>query len=125
MAQSPSPRLNRTPEKSRSGTNAARLKFCGTIKLIKQLTWKAGVIGKWNEKPNGVWQFRLRNGAVMSWSSTKGTIWFDGPLEAREDLYRCISIALHRWVYPVSTAWNSHINSQTAHRRRLVRRYRR
>ena len=79
--------------------NMPNLKFCGSPDQIKRLTWGAGVRGVWSEKPPGIWQFRLRNGAVMSWSSTKGTVWFGGPREAQDEFYQGIKAALHDSIY--------------------------
>jgi hypothetical protein len=56
-----------------------KLIYRGTIGELRRLTWTAGVRGRWNPLPHGVWQFRCRDGAGMNWSSTRGTIWFDGP----------------------------------------------
>ncbi len=89
-----------TNESSSPQQGSLKLKFCGSLAAIKKLTWDAGVRGNWTARPNQVWLFRLRNGAGMLWSSTKGTLWFDGPPAARDELSRVVTAALHRSMYP-------------------------
>jgi hypothetical protein len=75
----------------------SRPKFRGTIQDLRRLTWFAGVRGRWREGPNGVWRFSCFDGAGMNWSSTRGTLWFDGP--DVEELRRAILEALRARVY--------------------------
>lgn len=42
--------------------------------------------GEWEAQPNGVWTLRCRDRAGMHWSETKGTVWFDGPLNLKDSL---------------------------------------
>jgi hypothetical protein len=67
----------------RSGEHApvskTKLRYQGTIEELRRLTWFAEVKGRWKPQPNGVWRFGCRDGSGMNWSSTRGTIWFDGP----------------------------------------------
>jgi hypothetical protein len=74
-----------------------RLKVRGTIRDLRNLTWSAGVRGRWQETQNGVWRFSCVDGAGMNWSSTRGTLWFDGV--NAEELRRAILEALHARVY--------------------------
>jgi hypothetical protein len=57
----------------------SKLKYQGKINELRRVTWYADVRGRWEKCPNGVWRFRCRDGAGMNWSSTRGTLWFDGP----------------------------------------------
>jgi predicted nucleotide-binding protein len=53
--------------------------FNGNIDDLKAGVAATGIEGAWEEKPNACWKFTARDRAGMNWSSTKGTIWFDGP----------------------------------------------
>jgi hypothetical protein len=82
----PRPRQVRTEQTRHtrsSGEHApaskSKLKYQGTIKELRRVTWYANVRGRWKELPHGVWRFSCRDGAGMNWSSTRGTLWFDGP----------------------------------------------
>ncbi len=74
-----------------------RVKFRGTIRDVRNLTWFAGVRGQWQEMQHGVWRFSCADGAGMNWSSTRGTLWFDGVNV--EELRRAILDALHASVH--------------------------
>ena len=72
-------------------------KFCGSLQDLMQVLTGLGISGDWQEEPNRVWQFRCPDRAGMHWSGTKGTVWFDGPAEAKA--------ALQAKVEPVIGAW--------------------
>ena len=93
----PERRSIRASGKGQEPPGKGKLKFRGTIQHLRQLTWFAQVRGDWERKPNNVWRFVCRNGAGMNWSSTKGTLWFDGP--EVEELRRAVKRALDDWVY--------------------------
>lgn len=61
-------------------------KFHGSIEELKKLLLAAGCDGEWRELPNGVYKLTTRDRAGMNWSASKGTIWFDGPTDARASL---------------------------------------
>jgi hypothetical protein len=61
-------------------------KFFGSLQDLMQAIARLGINGHWREEPSRVWQFRCPNRAGMHWSETKGTIWFDGPAEAKAAL---------------------------------------
>lgn len=42
--------------------------------------------GTWEPEPNGVFMLRTNCGVNMHWSSTKKTVWFDGPDAAQKQL---------------------------------------
>ena len=52
-----------------------KLQYQGTINELRRLTWYADVRGRWEKCPK--WCLALPLG--MNWSSTRGTLWFDGP----------------------------------------------
>jgi hypothetical protein len=74
-----------------------QLKFHGTINELQRLTWFSDVRGRWRPLPDGVWRFRCRDGAGMNWSSTRGTLWFDGP--DPELLRRIVMAAIRARIY--------------------------
>jgi hypothetical protein len=96
-AQGRDGRNSRASKTKVQGRGGDKLKFCGTIKQMKNLTWFASVRGRWVEQPHGVWRFACCDGAGFNWSSTTGTLWFDGP--ETEELRRTIEKALHDRVY--------------------------
>ncbi len=62
------------------------LKFNGTLDELKRMLELIVLEGTWDDEPNDCWKFTDRDGAGMHWSQTKGTIWFDGPTEAKAAL---------------------------------------
>jgi predicted nucleotide-binding protein len=68
--------------------------FTGTIDDLKAGVEATAIEGIWEEKPNQCWKFTAKDRAGMNWSSTKGTLWFDGPLEAKNQLIAAIEAIL-------------------------------
>jgi hypothetical protein len=64
---------------------------------VRQVTWFSDVRGRWQPLPHGVWGFRCRDGAGMNWSSTRGTLWFDG--SDPELLGRIVLAAIQARIY--------------------------
>ena len=64
---------------------SGKLVFRGTLEGLQDLALLTGN-GEWQAKPNGVWRFVAEDGAGLNWSSTRGTVWFDGPHRAQERL---------------------------------------
>lgn len=62
------------------------LKFHGSFDELKQKLTPLGLDGTWQELANGVVKFTCRDHGGMSWSTTKGTVWFDGPATAKAAL---------------------------------------
>jgi predicted nucleotide-binding protein len=60
--------------------------FTGTIDDLKAAVEAMGLDGSWEDKPNACYKFTGRDRAGLNWSSTKGTIWFDGPPAAKDKL---------------------------------------
>ncbi len=44
------------------------LKFDGTITQLEQILSENGIKGSWHTQPNGVFMFRLRDGANLHWA---------------------------------------------------------
>ncbi|HSZ65844.1 MAG TPA: nucleotide-binding protein [Xanthobacteraceae bacterium] len=61
-------------------------KFYGSLDQLKDRLLPLDLDGEWQEQPNQVWKFRLRDKSGVLWSETKGTIWFDGPGPAKAAL---------------------------------------
>jgi predicted nucleotide-binding protein len=75
-----------------SGRMAA--KFHGTLAELQAKLEPLALQGEWEEQPNQVYKFRLRSRAGLLWSSTKGTIWFDGPEPQKGNLTHQVLEAL-------------------------------
>jgi predicted nucleotide-binding protein len=52
------------------------------------------MVGVWEEKPNQCWRFKAKDGAGLNWSSTRGTLWFDGPEPARNQMTAAVNAIL-------------------------------
>ena len=61
-------------------------KYHGAIEDLKQLVADAGYEGDWQARPNSCWRFASRDRAGLNWSSTQGTIWFDGPDDSKQKM---------------------------------------
>jgi predicted nucleotide-binding protein len=61
-------------------------KFHGSLDKFKDALLPLDLGGDWEEQANGVWKFRCRDRAGILWSSTKGTVWFDGPAASKAGL---------------------------------------
>jgi predicted nucleotide-binding protein len=61
-------------------------KFLGEYDALKEKVAQVGVSGEWRELANGQRQFKARNGAILNWWETKGTLGFQGDDKARKSL---------------------------------------
>lgn len=68
--------------------------FTGKIESLKEAILLAGIEGEWEEKPHNCWRLKCPDRSGMNWSSTRGTIWFDGPDAAKRQLADRIEGAL-------------------------------
>jgi len=59
-------------------------KFHGTPEELQALVSQAGYDGVWAEVGNGQHQFKAKDGAVLNWWPTKGTLLFQGPVKSRD-----------------------------------------
>jgi hypothetical protein len=71
---------------SYSAPSPGSRRFIGTLRELQDLILLTGDYGEWQEKPNGVWRYSSEDGGGLNWSSTKGTLWIDGPPLAKERL---------------------------------------
>ena len=71
------------------------LNFFGSFRDLKGLLKRNGIDGRWEKKPNGVKLLRRHNGSVLSWSSTQGTIWCQGPGLPQQMLQDAVERALN------------------------------
>jgi hypothetical protein len=69
--------------------------FHGSIDELKETIAAAAILGEWHEKPNNCWRMVLKDRSGLNWSSSKGTIWFDGPNEAKANLEAATIAALN------------------------------
>src|SRR4051812_40844372 len=86
------------PHRVRKSQPAVRTKlnFQGSLGTFQDLVLLTGIYGEWKEEPNGVWRYLCEDRAGLNWSSTRGTVWFDGPLKPRARLERTIAAALRK-----------------------------
>jgi hypothetical protein len=68
--------------------------FTGSIEQLKAAVEATAIDGAWEEKPNHIWRFRAKDGAGLNWSSTKGTLWFDGPEAAKNQMVAVVDVVL-------------------------------
>lgn len=61
-------------------------KFTGAYDALKAKVQNTCIAGDWRELPNGQKQFKARNGAILNWWETKGTLNFQGEKAAANDL---------------------------------------
>jgi len=71
-----------------------KLRFHGSISELKDLILPTDDYGEWEEKPNGIWRYRSEDGGGLNWSSTRGTVWFDGRPAPCARLQRTVEAAL-------------------------------
>jgi len=55
------------------------MKFHGSLEELEAKLAPLDLVGSWREMTNGVHKFCCKDNAGLNWSSTKGTIWCDGP----------------------------------------------
>jgi hypothetical protein len=73
-----------------------KLQFHGRLTELQDLVLLTGDFGEWQEKPNGVWRYRSEDGGGLNWSSTRGTLWFDGRAKPRARLQQINEARLRR-----------------------------
>lgn len=78
------PRRVRTPRK----------RFHGTLEQLDAVLVLAGRMGSWELMPAGYRRFVCRNGAILNWWPSTGTINFQGRPAARADLEQAIAKAV-------------------------------
>jgi hypothetical protein len=64
------------------------MKFHGELQALKDRLLPLDLEADWQEMPYGVWRLTCRDHAGMNWSSTRGTVWFDGPPGPRRRTWR-------------------------------------
>jgi hypothetical protein len=75
---------------------STKLTFHGSVGAFQDLVLLTGVYGEWQENPNGVWRYLCEDRAGLNWSSTRGTVWCDGPPKPRARLERTMAAALRQ-----------------------------
>jgi predicted nucleotide-binding protein len=68
--------------------------FIGSIDDLKAGVAATGIEGTWEEKANQCWKFTAKDRGGMNWSSTKGTLWFDGPAAPKANLMAAVEAVL-------------------------------
>jgi predicted nucleotide-binding protein len=92
------------------------LKFHGEVEEFKGLLSNAGIQGSWTSGDNGKLEFRTKDGAVMNWWPTRGTVQVQGQQAARdrlqskvESLLASTSMAQPGIVVPSAPSTGQHI----------------
>ena len=70
------------------------MKFHGEFDELTARLSSQSVDGPWEEKPNNCRRLKLKSGACVNWSTNKGTIWLDGPQDAKKALQEKVEAAL-------------------------------
>ena len=78
-------------------------KFHGSLEELQGAVAAAGYVGDWLEMPHSVWRFISKDRSGLNWSANKGTIWFDGPVEAKKQLQMAVEAALNGTEPPKAT----------------------
>jgi predicted nucleotide-binding protein len=73
-----------------------KLRFKGSRSALMARLKPLALRGEWSAQPNGIWILRCEDRAGLSWSETKGTMWFDGPLLPRALLEKKVTAAFRR-----------------------------
>ena len=71
------------------------LRFNGTIKELKRALSFSDNDGQWSSPDSNQVQFRHRNGAILNWYPSTGTIFLQGKPEPRRELEQALRNALH------------------------------
>jgi len=69
-------------------------RFNGSLEELQTTVAVAGIAGSWNEEPGGKYSFRSKDGGVLNWWSTKGTLQFQGQTEAKTALEQALTGAM-------------------------------
>lgn len=62
------------------------VKFLGTYDSLQNKVSQLSVAGEWIELPDGKKQFKNRNGAILNWWESTGTILFQGDNKAKAEM---------------------------------------
>lgn len=65
---------------------STQLRFFGSLDQLKDALLPLDLEGEWLEQQNGVWKLKCEDRSGLLWSSTRGTIWFEGRPAAKEAL---------------------------------------
>lgn len=68
--------------------------FHGSYEELTSLISQLNRDGEWQDKPNNCKRFLCRDRSGLNWSENKGTIWFDGPSEAKSHFEEEVRILL-------------------------------
>jgi hypothetical protein len=71
--------MKRTPKYLRR-----QVRFPGPLEQLQGIVHLSEVVGDWQFMPVGYWRFLCRDGAILNWWPSTGTINFQGPLAERQ-----------------------------------------
>ncbi len=73
---------------------APTLKFKGKLEGFQALVKAAGCSGEWTTGDNGNYQLRTTDNGIVNWSSTTGSVWFQGSGPGKSDCEARVRSAL-------------------------------
>ena len=79
-------------------------KFKGTLEELQAAIADAGIAGSWNAEAGGKHCFRSKDGGVLNWWPTKGTLQFQGQAEAKNLLEQVLEGAQFPVAKPTASA---------------------
>jgi hypothetical protein len=72
-------------------------KFYGKYRQLSKIIANSNYLGAWlKEIPASRRTFKFNNGAIMTWWESTGTVQFQGPSEAKEEIQAAITPLLFR-----------------------------
>jgi predicted nucleotide-binding protein len=69
-------------------------KFKGSLEELQAAVAAAGIVGSWSEEAGGKHCFRSKEGGILNWWPTTGTLQFQGPIEAKSALEEVLAGAV-------------------------------
>lgn len=93
-----------------------KLRFIGTLDAFQALVKGAGCQGQWSDTGNGNHQLRTTDNGIVNWSSTTGSVWFQGSGNGKSTCESQVRSALgEAAVAPVSSSGGAERNSSSKH----------
>lgn len=72
----------------------------GSFEELQAAVSSIGYVGEWQSKPNEVFRFASKDRSGLNWSKTKGTLWYDGPQDAKAKFQAALEAALNGGIAP-------------------------
>lgn len=82
------------------GARRRQRRYAGSIYQLQQVIRMTRVVGEWQYMPAGYWRFVGRDGAILNWWPSTGTINFQGPFAAASAFERALIEVVARGQHP-------------------------